>query len=204
MTLFPSLTQSLTDKQLLIFDFDGTIADTSPLHNQAFVDTLSPLGVSVSYPHIAGLRTAEAILTCMDQSGLVLPSHDELQSLVVEKQRRVRSLITTYLQPFPPMNAFLQWAKYRYQLALVTSGSRATVTLALQKLAYTSLFHPQIFAEDVASGKPDPEGFLLALKLSSCIPENALVFEDSEAGFHAAISANISYINVNEHFPLSS
>jgi HAD superfamily hydrolase (TIGR01509 family) len=191
------------DKQLLIFDFDGTIANTSPLHAQAFADTLSPLGLSVCYSHIAGLRTAEAMLSCFDDAGLHRPSPEDLQYLVGEKQRRVRQLISTSLEPLPRMDAFLHWAKTRYQMALVTSGSRATVSLALRKIGYVSLFQTMIFAEDVNSSKPDPEGLRLALQAHRCQPKHALVFEDSEAGFQAAISANVRYINIIDYGFLS-
>lgn len=191
-----ALAQALVDKRLLIFDFDGTIADTSLLHAQAFADTLTPLGLSVCYSRIAGLRTAEAILSCFDDAGLDWPSPEVLQSLVGEKQRRVRQLISTSLEPLPRMDAFLHWAKARYQIALVTSGSRATVSLALRKLGYESFFQTVIFAEDVNSSKPDPEGFRLALQTHRCQPEHALVFEDSEAGFQAACNASIAFVDV--------
>lgn len=193
----PALASALEGKQLLIFDFDGTIADTSPLHAQAFADTLSPFGIAVCYSRIAGLRTAEAILSCFVDAGLDRPSPEDLQSLVREKQRRVRQLISALLEPLPRMDAFLHWAKTRYEMALVTSGSRATVSLALRKLGYVSLFQTMVFAEDVNSGKPDPEGFRLALEAHHCQPQWALVFEDSEPGFQAASNASLVFVDVN-------
>lgn len=197
LTLSPALSKLLSGKQLLIFDFDGTIADTSPLHAQAFTETLAPFGIVVCYQHIAGLRTAEALLSCFDEAGLEPPTSCELKTLVNEKQQRVRELIQTSLQPIPPMDAFLRWAHTRYQMALVTSGSRETVGLALNKLNYQSLFKTQIFAEDVRAGKPDPEGFNLALKTQSCKAGQALVFEDSKAGFQAATAAKLDFVDIN-------
>lgn len=196
MILSQALTQVLENKKLLIFDFDGTIADTSPLHSQAFYATLAPLGLSVCYSQIAGLRTAEAILNCFDHAGLGRPSSEDLQSLVVEKQRRVRQLISTSLQPLSRMDAFLRWAKTRYETVLVTSGSRQTVTLALNRLGYQHLFKTKIFAEDVKQSKPDPEGFMVALVAHNCLPKHALVFEDSDVGFQAATAASIDYVDV--------
>jgi sugar-phosphatase len=199
LTPSPALLQALSGKELLIFDFDGTIADTSSLHAQAFADVLSPLGISVCYQIIAGMRTAEALLSCFRNSGLELPSSSELQLLVAQKQQRVQQLINLSLEPLPRVSAFLNWTQPLYSMALVTSGSRATVTLALNKLGYGSLFPIRVFAEDVKAGKPDPEGFLIALDLHKCAPLNALVFEDSEAGFQAAAAANLDFINVKEH-----
>lgn len=187
----------IAGKKLLIFDFDGTIANTSPLHAKAFKDTLAPLEVPVCYSNIAGLRTADAMLNCFHQSGLTPPSSSQLSLLVSEKQHRVRKLIETSLQPIPQIDSFLRWSHTRYSLALVTSGSKATVSLALHKLDYQSLFQTQLYAEDVKSGKPDPEGFNLALKLESCKPAHALVFEDSKIGFQAATAADIEFVDVN-------
>jgi HAD superfamily hydrolase (TIGR01509 family) len=198
LTSSSDLSQALVGKQLLIFDFDGTIADTSSLHAQAFADTLNPLGLSVCYPQIAGMRTAEALLRCFDSAGREPPTPNDLQLLVGKKQQRVQDLISMLLEPLPAINKFLNWAQSRYAMALVTSGSRSTVTLALHKLGYVSLFKTMIFAENVKAGKPDPEGFLLALKAHHCDPRHALVFEDSEAGFQAAVRANISFLDVNK------
>lgn len=197
MSLTSDLIKAATGKKLLIFDFDGTIAETSHLHAQAFAETLAPFGISFCYQHIAGMRTSEALLSCFDQAGLEQPTSGELELLVTEKQNRVRELIGTSLEPLDGMDAFLHWAKTRFKMALVTSGSRVTVSLALDKLGYNTFFQTQIFAEDVKSGKPDPEGFLLALNESNCKPEHALIFEDSIAGFKAAAKANIEYVNVS-------
>jgi HAD superfamily hydrolase (TIGR01509 family) len=194
----PQLLKVLTGKHLLIFDFDGTIADTSPLHAEAFTDILTPLGLSVDYSQIAGMSTLEALCRCFDLVGLDRPSPNDLQALVSKKQKRVQELIQISLEPFPMMHTFLCWAKSRYAMALVTSGSHATVSLALDRLGYKSLFQTMIFAEDVKAGKPDPEGFLIALKAHLCDARHALVFEDSEAGFRAAVRANIAFVDVNK------
>lgn len=205
MTPAPALLNALIGKKMLIFDFDGTVADTSLLHAQAFADTLVPLGLLFCYPDIAGMRTSDAILHCYDYSGINRPSPAVLKHLVLKKQQRVRDLINISLQPSPLMDEFLQWSKSRFFIALVTSGSRATVTLALNKLGYASLFRTFIFAEDVKLAKPDPEGLLLALHSFDCRPEEVLVFEDSAAGFTAASKANLQCINIHiSDYALSS
>lgn len=192
----PALASALEGKQLLIFDFDGTIADTSPLHAQAFAETLTPLGIPVCYSEIAGMRTAEALLSCFELANSARPTADILRLLVAEKQQRVRELISTSLQPLPRIDAFLRWAQHHFPMALVSSGSRLTVSLALKKLGYEMLFQTLVFAEDVKAGKPDPEGFELALQAHRCKPDQALVFEDSDAGFQAAAAANLPYIDI--------
>jgi len=185
----------IAGKRLLIFDFDGTLADTSPLHARAFVETLAPLGVPVDYSMLAGLKTRDALEKALRTSGRT-PQEVDLAALVGEKQRRVRRLIEQELKPSPQIDAFLRWARTRFRLAMVTSGSRGTIDLALRKLRYENWFDPLICADDVKRAKPAPEGFLRALRLAQCEAAAALIFEDSESGFAAARAAGVEFIDV--------
>ncbi len=181
-------------KRLLIFDFDGTIVETTPLHARAFAEVLEPLGIPVDYATIAGLRTSAAIEICIRSSGRMVSQFD-LPALVADKQRRVRRLIASELKSIPQVEAFLHWARGRFRLALVTSGSRVTVEHALKKVGYEELFDPTVYAEDVSCAKPAPDGFHRALRLAGFGADEALVFEDSAAGFQAASAAGLSYID---------
>ncbi len=190
-----SISKLLDGKALLIFDFDGTIADTSTLHAEAFRQALKPLGVEPNYESIAGLRTRDAILKCMqDKATDLTPA--EVERLVQTKQAIVRDLIATRLMPLPGVSYFLSMARTRLRLALATSGSRGTVSQALQKLGYESMFSTVLCAEDVVHAKPSPEIFLSALSQSGHRPEEALIFEDSEAGLLAAKNACIDSLDI--------
>ncbi len=185
------LQQLLQGKRLLIFDFDGTVADTSPLHAAAFVQVLAPLGVTVDYPTIAGLKTLDAMRQCLAVAGQRM-QHAEVAALVAAKQQLVRQMISGGLKAMPGADEFLQWARPGYRLSMATSGSRATVALALAKLGYEGWFDPIICADDVQRAKPDPEGFLSVLTITGVLAREALVFEDSDAGLAAAASAGIA------------
>lgn len=187
--------EMLKSKHLLIFDFDGTVADTTPLHAAAFSQVLAPLGIEVDYSRIAGLKTLDAMRQCLDGAGRTL-DEAALAALVTAKQQCVRQMIGQALQPLPGVDAFLRWARPRYKLAMVTSGSRGTVSLALEKLGYTGWFDPLICADDVEKAKPAPEGFLMALQLAGVSAGDALVYEDSEAGFQAAAQAGLGCVDV--------
>lgn len=180
----------LNDKSLLIFDFDGTVADTSLLHAAAFSEVLASFGIAVDYSVIAGLKTADAMRFCLLSNNVEIED-DRVASLVDEKQRLVRKMIAEGLRPLPGVDEFLRWARSRYRLAMVTSGSRGTVSLALQALHYEGWFDPLICADDVVMAKPDPEGFLLAVELAGVELANAVIFEDSTAGVQAARAAGI-------------
>lgn len=194
--------QLLQDRSLLIFDFDGTLADTSPLHALAFNQVLAPLGIRVNYPAIAGMKTRDALHLVARQKGVRLDP-DRLEELTLAKQQRVRRLIEERLAPLPGVVEFLSWARPRYRLALYSSGSRGTVTLSLKKLGYSRWFDPLICADDVSAAKPDPEGYLKVLKLTGVAPGRALVFEDSDAGLRAAARAGIASVDVRPPFDYS-
>lgn len=190
--------EMLQGKRLLIFDFDGTVADTTPLHAAAFAQVLAPLGVAVDYPRIAGLKTLDAMRQCLNGVGRILDDA-ELAALVAAKQQRARQMIGKALKPLPGVDEFLRWARPRYRLAMVTSGSRGTVNLALEKLGYTGWFDPLVCADDMARAKPDPEGFLQVLRMTGVPAEEALVFEDSQAGFRAAEAADLDFVDARQN-----
>jgi sugar-phosphatase len=197
VVLVQSPSQLLQGKTLLIFDFDGTIADTSPLHAAAFERVFSPLGITVDYPSIAGMKTAEAMLQCAKACGYSL-SNQQLIELVSEKQALAREMITSGLEALPGVDHFLRWARQRYRLSLATSGSRGTIMLALGKLGYQDWFDPLVCAEDVGRSKPYPDAFLRVLEITGFSPGNTLVFEDSEAGFVSAMRAGVDYLDVSK------
>lgn len=190
-----NFSKALLGKRLLIFDFDGTLADTSPLHAAAFNEVLAPWGLNVDYPAIAGLRTRDAFAACFATAGVSVPE-TQLQQLTLAKQARVRTLIQNGLQPLPGVDEFLRWARPRYRLALYSSGSHGTVTLAMEKLGYTGWFDPMLCAENVIHSKPHPEGFLKVLAMACIDAERALVFEDSDAGIEAANRASLATSDV--------
>lgn len=197
MKLSQNIGKLLQGKRLLIFDFDGTVADTSPLHALAFEQVLSPLGIVTHYPAIAGMKTEDAVAHSAQSCGITLP-HNEVMALVKSKQTIVRAMISLHLEPLSGVNSFLKWAHQNYRLSMATSGSRCTVNLALEKLGYLNWFSPLVCADDVERAKPYPDVFLKVLQQTQSDPSDALVFEDSEAGFLSAASAGIQYVDVRE------
>lgn len=197
MTTTFDIAQALVGKSLLIFDFDGTIADTGLLHTAAFEKVLSPLGMVIHYPSIAGMKTADALIRCASENGLIL-TEAQIIELQVAKQATVRELISQKLLPIPGADWFVRWAKHHYHLSIATSGSRDTVTLSLDKLGFTGWFDPLVCADDTERAKPYPDSFLKVLSLTGYRRDQVLIFEDSEAGFAAAEAAGISCVHINK------
>ncbi len=184
----------LTGKRLLIFDLDGTIADTSPLHEAAFARVLGRFGIAIDYAKVAGMSTRSALRRIRDDNGLAW-SESQIEELAKEKQDGVRRAIASGLNAMPGMDSFIRCVLGNYRLALVTSGSRDTVNASIHALGYRGIFEVVITADDVENGKPSPEGFLKALDLLGVAPEVAVIIEDSEAGFLAAQLAGVDCID---------
>ena len=191
-----SLKRKLEGKKLLIFDFDGTIADTSPFHELAFIETLKPLKVKVNYELIAGHKTIDAMKLCCKKLAL-----DDVQycDLTKTKQKKFKEKIANTIKPLPGVHEFLEWSKSSYDLALASSGSRSNIMFCLERLGYLNFFQYILCGDDVKNGKPDPEIFLKVLRKFHYQPEDALVFEDSQAGFEASINAGIEYFDANNN-----
>lgn len=190
----------LNNVKSLILDFDGTIADTSKFHEEAFRQVFEPYNISFDYKKIAGKRTSEAVSDCLAESNLTADD-DLINSLSLKKQSLVRSLIKEDIsfKPLPGVNEFLDWAQSRYKLSIASSGSRKTIEISLKKLNYSNLFSIIVCSEDVVNAKPSPDIFLKALSLSSYSKIDSLVFEDSCAGMDAAKAAGIEAIDTRKY-----
>ena len=194
-----ALSALLATRRALIFDFDGTIADSNGLHARAFAEALRPFGVTVDYAAIAGLKTREAVRAAFAAAGQGV-ADEALERIATDKQARVRALIAAELAALPGVIGFLRWARPRYRLAICSSASRATLALSLTRLGLEGWFDPVICAEDVAQSKPMPEGYLRALSALGCTAAEALAFEDSASGLHAATAAGIEVVDVTPPF----
>jgi HAD superfamily hydrolase (TIGR01509 family) len=178
---------------LLIFDLDGTLVDSSPLHARAFSDAFAPHGIDVNYPTIAGLTTAAAVDRIASLAGLAL-SADDRARLIADKQARSVRLMQAELRALEGAVEFVRAAEGRFERALCTSASRAGADAALAKVGLAGQFDTLISAEMVSRGKPDPEVFLMALELHHMPADHALVFEDAESGLAAARAAGIEVV----------
>lgn len=186
----------LAGRRLLIFDLDGTVADTSPIHAASFQAAFDRYGVRIDYPAIAGLRMDEAIDRLAAVHGLALD--DQQRAELVAVKRRATDALLPGVQPLPGASTFLRQVRRKYQLAMVTSGARARVADTLAHLGLQGWFNPLIVGDDLHRAKPDPEGYARTLALTGIPAAEALVFEDAEAGVAAAQAAGIDVVVIGD------
>ena len=194
MTLSP-LAAQLAGKALLIFDLDGTLADSTPIHARAFREAFAPLDVVPDYATIAGMTTDAAVEKVLADAGVAV-SAERRKALVDDKRSRSLTLLGSELVAIDGSVEFVRRAHRRYRLALCSSGSRPAVERSVALLGLAGLFDPVVTAGDIARGKPDPEGFLKVLDKTGVAPADALVFEDADSGLEAARQAGIAVIRI--------
>ena len=185
----------LSRTRLLIFDFDGTLVDSSPLHSRAFNEAFAAYGVAVDYNSVAGLTTAAAVDKICGESCPSL-TREQRSALILDKQHRARGLIETELKAIEGSIEFLRGAREHFALALCTSASRRTLGVSLKRIGIEACFDSIFAAEDVSRGKPAPDAFLKALDHHRVEPGEALVFEDADSGLEAARAAGLQAIRI--------
>ncbi len=183
-----------------IFDFDGTLVDTMPIHYEAYRRVLADAGIDLSpadfYGSVGG-KAAETIPRFLRGRPCSL-SVPEIHS---RKKAVVRELLLHGPIPVLETAKLLSFLRGQFRLALVSSGSRPGIDIVLARLGWTRTFETVITGEDCRSGKPDPEPFLLAAERLGVDPGACLVFEDTDDGVKSALAAGMEVFDVRGTTP---
>ncbi|MBD2102737.1 HAD family phosphatase [Leptolyngbya sp. FACHB-261] len=179
----------------LLFDLDGTLANTDPLHLRTWQEILGQYGITVDAvfykKHISGRLNPDIVRDLLPQLSL-----EEGLRLADRKEARFREL-GTELQPLPGLLELLDWAsQHQLSRALVTNAPRENAHFMLGVLGLEYAFTTVVLAEEATAGKPDPAPYQLALSRLGIMPGQALAFEDSQAGIRAAVAADIATVGI--------
>jgi HAD superfamily hydrolase (TIGR01509 family) len=179
----------------LLFDLDGTLAETDSLHLPTWVEALLPHGIEVDEAfyreNISGRANAEIV-------GNLLPnlSAQKGREIVEAKEAGFRERAGG-LEPLPGLMEFLESAKGRgLRTGLVTNAPRENVAAVLAALGLEDFFDAVVPAEEVRAAKPDPEPYLTALEKLGAEPGEALAFEDSLSGIRSAVDAGVPTVGI--------
>jgi HAD superfamily hydrolase (TIGR01509 family) len=179
----------------ILFDLDGTIANTDPIHYQVWRETLLNYGVEIDEAfyksRISGKLNPEIIKDILPQLSPV-----EAENFADEKEAIFRQL-ASHLQPLPGFTELLAWTKkHNLKRALVTNAPRLNVEFMLSTLGIQTAFDTIVLAEDCAAPKPDPTPYRVALARLGIIANQAIALEDSCPGISAAVGAGIQTVGV--------
>jgi HAD superfamily hydrolase (TIGR01509 family) len=181
--------------EALLFDMDGTLSDTDPVHRRAMTDTLAAQGVTLSddafHGHVAGRSNAAIFAHFFPER-----SNEERRCLADEKEALYRRL-TPQMTPMPGLARLIGWGKARgMACALVTNGPRPNVEHTLRVLDLTDSFDCLVLGEELPRAKPDPLPYLEALRRLGVSADRAMAFEDSEPGATAALAAGVFTVEI--------
>ncbi|NEO55239.1 MAG: HAD family phosphatase [Okeania sp. SIO3B5] len=187
----------------ILFDLDGTLANTDPLHYETWKEILNNHGVIIdhkSYKQYISGRTNPAII----QDLLPQLSTTEAEELANYKEVKFRE-IALNLKPLTGLLEFIEWLeKQKLQKAVVTNAPPENAEFMLDVLQLTETFPLVILGGVMTVGKPDPAPYKLCLEKLEISPEEAIVFEDSRSGIKSAVGAGIYTVGVaSTHEPES-
>ncbi|MDE3104700.1 MAG: HAD-IA family hydrolase [Acidobacteriota bacterium] len=177
-----------------LFDCDGTIVDSMPLHLEAWKAALAEWGCPFeAEQHYAwgGLPVTTIIATLNQQHGLSIPveaAAERKESLYYEMLPQLRAV--------PEVLEQIELSHGKLPFAVVSGSTRESVTASLQVVGLLDRFDVLVCAGDYSRGKPDPEPFLLGAQRLGVAPERCLVFEDTEFGIQAATAAGMASVKV--------
>ncbi len=179
----------------LLFDLDGTIAETDSLHLPTWVDALQPHGVEVDEEfyrdRISGRNTAEIVRELLPDL-----TDEQGRSIGDAKEASFRERASE-LEPLPGLVDFVERGRKRgMRIALVTNAPEENVEAILPALKLRGLFDVVVLADEVEAVKPDPAPYKAALERTGVPAERALAFEDSVSGIVSSVAAGIQTVGI--------
>ncbi|SBT39468.1 HAD family hydrolase [Micromonospora narathiwatensis] len=182
------------DFRAYLFDCDGTIVDSMPLHYAAWCSALHEWGCEFPeelFYAWGGRPIADIIATLNERHGLTMPV-----DTVARRQEELYQRSLPELTAVPEVLAHIEDAYGRVPFAVVSGSTREGVTASLGALGLLDRFEALVCAGDYARAKPDPEAFLLAARRIGVPPADCLVFEDTDLGIQAATAAGMTAVRV--------
>jgi len=179
----------------LLFDLDGTLAETDSLHLPTWVDVLEPYGVEVDEEFyrdsISGRNTNEIIRALLPDL-----TEEENRSIGDAKEASFRERAAD-LEPLPGLIDFVERGRKRgMRIALVTNAPQENVEAILLALKLRDCFDEVVLADEVESVKPHPAPYRAALQKTGVSAERALAFEDSVSGISSSVAAGIPTVGI--------
>lgn len=181
--------------EALVFDYDGVLADTEPLHWKSWAALFRPYDVELTWEEYGRIGRGVSdiqMFASMVENAPRLPV-DELMLLNLERRRMVLAWSLAQ-SPIPPLTIELLATLKAYKVGLVTSSDRVDVEPVLRTSGIYDKFDAIVFGDDVACHKPAPDPYLLIAKKLGISTGTA--FEDSDSGMKSALAAGFKAVRI--------
>ena len=196
----------------IVFDFDGVIADSEPLHYRSFRDVLAPLGVALTeadyYARYLGFADVGVFERVSADAGHAWTT-ERVQALVEEKARLMEALERDVSVLFPGAANAVRRAAAAVPLAIASGAIRREIERVLHREQLAQFFPVIVAAEDTPQSKPAPDPYIRAVeRLSSAIgqavdPRECVAIEDSLWGLQSARAAGLRTVAVAHTYEAS-
>jgi HAD superfamily hydrolase (TIGR01509 family) len=178
-----------------LFDCDGTIVDSMPLHFVAWTQALAEYGchnfTEPFFYSMGGVPVEGVVQAINTRDGLSIPA----AAFALRKEQLYYDLIHN-LRPVPEVLEVIHASHGKLPFAVVSGSTRESVEKSLNALGILPLFATLVCAGDYTHGKPSPEPFLLAAQRLGVDPSRCLVFEDAEVGIQSATAAGMASVRI--------
>jgi len=180
----------------LLFDIDGTLADTDALHLEAFNQVFAPHG------HVFDRARASKELMGFSNTSIserFLPGQppERQAAIMAQKEEAFRALASGQITPVAGLMKLLEMAdRADVPMVAVTNAPRLNAEMMLSGLGIVQRFKAVIIGDELAHGKPHPLPYLEGLRAAGAAPGRSLAFEDSRSGVQAASAAGIATIGM--------
>jgi beta-phosphoglucomutase len=195
----------------IIFDFDGVLVDSEKLHLQAFNDVLSRFKIEIStqeyYEKFLGLSDRELLEFINNREKNLALTYMQFKQLLLAKAEAFKNLAITGVPVIAGVPEFLKMlSDNKIPMAICSGALLPEIEILLKGANLREYFDVIVSAEQVKKGKPDPEGFVLALELlnkkmvTPIEPSDCIVIEDSHWGLEAAKNAGMHTIAITNSY----
>lgn len=179
-----------------IFDLDGTLVDTMPLHYRAWDAAMRSAGLTCTldedlFYSLGGVPTRRVAELIAEHYALKVDA-----TAVFHHKEALFGELQADAKLIEPVAEFARRVARTHPVAIASGGPRDVVTRSLELAGLAPLFKVVVTADDVVHGKPAPDMFLLAASRMGVPPECCLVFEDAEPGMRAADAAGMQWVRV--------
>jgi beta-phosphoglucomutase len=175
-----------------IFDFNGTLSDDEPLLCEIFMNLFAehgrPMSAREYFDRLAGLSDPEIVKTWLGED------HPDVQAVIDERVGRYGEAAADGSTVHEHVREAVRYAAERTLLGICSGAARNEIEPVVEAAGLAACFSAIITSDDVAHGKPDPEGYVKALTLLGADPAGAIVFEDTEAGIASARAAGVGRV----------
>jgi beta-phosphoglucomutase len=198
----------------VIFDLDGTLVDTEPIHFAAFNEVLRPDGIEIPFgeycARLIGLNDRDCFSTMLRENRKDAGAQ-HVADLVARKTVVYQAMVAERDVIYPGAEKFVRDCAQRFPLMVATGTLRAEADVILRRAGLRELFLDVIAAEDVEHGKPEPDGFIAALgrigfllrQRDPVLADECLAVEDNRVGIEAAHRAGMKVLALCHMTPAS-